>query len=119
MQRPQTINESIQNYMTIAEGIFMKEGKSVSELPMEIQYEVCARVLDYAIPQSKNTEQVLDSEFVFEINVILQHFINKKIIRYPYKMQEIKLTKTCHTVGLHHVMCTDTRTDDYCVHEPH
>lgn len=29
-----------------------------------------------------------------------------------------KLIRTCHTVGLSHVLCTDERTEDYCVHEP-
>lgn len=118
VQRPTTFTQAIQNYMTIAEGSFISHGLKLREMSCEVQHEVCAAAINYAIPCSKNTEDVIDSKFVFEINIIISQIDQKKQIRSSEWQNTAKLIRTCHTVGLSHVACSDERTKDYCVHEP-
>lgn len=75
VQRPQSVTDAIANYMMIACGMFMQAGKNLLEMPLDLQNEICGRAIQYALPTSLNTDQVLDSEFVFEVNVVLQHIL--------------------------------------------
>lgn len=113
------MTDAIANYMMIACGMFMQAGKNLLEMPVDLQNEICGRAIQYAMPTSLNTDQVLDSEFVFEVNVVLQHILQNRVIRDKFSLKKIQLVRSTHAVGLHDVECESNRTDSFCVHEPH